>query len=67
LTESFSISFSESSEGMVDACILKRDTADVVNRASVYGSDVVNIKSVECGSADVSRCSAVSAVSSDGD
>jgi len=52
---------------MVDACILKRDTADVVNRASVYGSDVVNIKSVECGSADVSRCSAVSAVSSDGD
>ena len=31
LTESFSISFSESSEGMVDACILKRDTVDVVN------------------------------------
>lgn len=48
-------------------CILKRDTVDVVTRASVYGSDVVDIMSVECGSADVSRCSAVSAVSSDGD
>jgi len=66
LTESFSISFSESSEGMVDACILKRDTVDVVNQASVYGSNVVDIKSVECGSADVCRCSVVSAVSSDG-
>ena len=65
-TESFSISFRESPEGMVDACILKRDTVDVVNRASVYGSDVVDIMSVGCGSADVGRCNAVSTVSSNG-
>jgi len=58
MTESFSISFRESPEGMVDACI-QRDTVDVVNRASVHGSDVVDIMSVRCGSA-------VSTVSSNG-
>ena len=35
LTESFSISFSETSEGMVDACILKRDTVVVVRSKAI--------------------------------